>query len=74
MSFYFLSEDINTSMMPRSTEQVLKSTTLKKNKNHKNKRFLPSKAAASKNSKFYDSLSYVSSKAFYSTVFKYIEP
>ena len=37
-----------TSMTPRSTEQVLKKTTLKKCKNHKNKRLLSFKAAASK--------------------------
>ena len=52
-----------TRMTPRSTEQVLKTTTLKKCKNHKNKRLLSFKAAASKKSKFYNSIRYISSKA-----------
>ena len=52
-----------TRMTPRSTEQVLKTITLKKCKNHKNKRLLSFKAAASKKSKFYNSIRYISSKA-----------
>ena len=58
----------------RSTEQVLKKTTLKKCKNHKKKKdYYPSKQRHPKKSKFYNSIRYISSKASHCTVFKYIE-
>ena len=41
-----------TSMMPRSTKQVLKTTTLKKSKSHKNKRLLSSKQRHRRNASF----------------------